>query len=205
MTSKKRVRLVILTIVACLAILGTAVLSACSGPTVQPGPDPAMRIWNEIIPEQGTETSYNISLSLNNTQQFIDWYNSIELSAEQQLIRDAALSPIPAPCCDKYPMTTCCCPCNLARSVWGLSAYLIAEKGYGADQVREATSQWLHFIRPDYYVASELKAEGITPGLYGFSTEGTCFTDHCDRQFYAETPSNHLGGCAGMEELIQGN
>jgi hypothetical protein len=63
--------------------------------------------------------------------------------------------------------------------------------------------QWLHFIRPDYYVASGLEAEGINPGLYGFSTESSCFTDHCDRPFYGETASEHLGGCGGMKELIQ--
>lgn len=204
MTSKKRVRPVILTIVGCLAILGTAVvLSACGSPPELQDPDAAMRIWSEIIPEEGTATSYGIPLSLNNTQQFIDWYNSIELSTEQQAIWDAALSPLAAPCCDEYPMSTCCCECNLARSIWGLSAYLIRENGYGADQVQEAALQWLHFIRPDYYVAIGLEKEGIAPGLYGFTSESTCFSDHCDRPFYSETGSEHLGGCGGMDELIQ--
>ena len=206
MTSKRRIRSVILLSLGLVLILGiAAALSACSGPTERQDPDAAMRIWNEIIPEEGTVTSYGILLSLNNTEQFIDWYNSIELSTEEQAIRDAALSPLAAPCCDEYPMRTCCCECNLARSVWGLSAYLITEKGYGADQVQEAALQWLHFIRPDYYVAIGLEEEGIDPGLYGFTSESTCFTGHCDRAFYSGTSSEHLGGCGGMDELIQGD
>jgi hypothetical protein len=205
MISQRRVKLLILAIGGCLLVFGTvmALLNHFNNVPQRAGPDPATRIWNEIIPEAGTTTGYGISLSLDNTQQLIDWHNSIELSTEQQAVRDAALSQLAAPCCDEYPMSTCCCECNLARGVWGLSAYLIAEKGYGADQVREAALQWLHFIRPDYYVASGLEQEGISPGLYGFSTESTCFADHCDRAFYTETSSGHPGGCGGMDELIQ--
>jgi hypothetical protein len=196
---------VILPSVGLALILGiAAALSACSGPAEQQGPDPAMQIWNEIIPAEGTATTYDISLSLENTQQFIDWYNSIELSAEQQAIRDAALSPLVAPCCDEYPASTCCCECNLSRSVWGLSDYLITEKGYGVDQVQEAALQWLHFIRPDYYVASELEQKGIDPGLWGLTTESTCFTNNCERPFYTKISSGYAGGCGGMDELIQG-
>jgi hypothetical protein len=204
MTTKRRVRTVVLPIVGLLLILGIAmVLLDCCSPPEQQGLDPAVRIWSEIIPEEGTATSYGISLSLENTQQFIDWYNSIELSTEEQAIRDMALSSQVAPCCDEYPMSTCCCECNLSRSVWGLSAYLITEKDYGVNQVQEAASQWLHFIRPDYYVGSELAEEGIDPGLWGFTTESSCFAGNCDRPFYTETSSSHLGGCGGMEELIQ--
>jgi len=167
------------------------------------GLDPAMQVWSEIIPEEGTATAYGISLSLDNTQQFIDWYNSVQLSAEQLAIRDMALSSEVAPCCDEYPMSTCCCECNLAQSVWGLSAYLITEKDYRVSQVQEAALQWLHFIRPDYYVASALEQKGMDPGLWGFTAESTCFSGNCDRPFHTETSDGHLGGCGGMEELIQ--
>ncbi len=160
-------------------------------------------LWGEIIPEEGTVTSYGIPLSLENTQQFINWYNSITLSAEEQATRDVALSSLVAPCCDEYPMSTCCCECNLARSVWGLSAYLIAEKGYGVNLVQEAASQWLHFIRPDYYVGRALVEEGIDPNRWGFTIESSCFAGHCNRPFYTKTSSSHLGGCGGMNELIQ--
>jgi hypothetical protein len=205
MISKRRVKLVILPIVGCLVISGIAMglVNYLGSPPEQEGPDTAMQIWSEIVPAEGTATSYGVSLSLDSTQRFIDWYNSIQLSAEEQAIRDAALGSMAAPCCDEYPMSTCCCECNLSRSVWGLSAYLITEKGYGVSQVQEAALQWLHFIRPDYYVASELEQEGIDPGLWGFTTESTCFSGHCDRPFYTEATDGHLGGCGGMEELIQ--
>ena len=101
----------------------------------------AERIWAEIIPGEGTVTDYDIPLSLDNTQQFIDWYNVIDLTSAQRALRDGALRPLVAPCCDEYPMTTCCCECNLSRSVWGLSAYLIRDKGY---------TRWIHFRRPSY-------------------------------------------------------
>ncbi|MBC8262676.1 MAG: hypothetical protein H8E47_00945, partial [Anaerolineales bacterium] len=80
-----------------------------------------------IIPHEGDETSYGLPLSLNNTQQLINYYNAIRLTSEQKSILQDALLPLKAPCCDDNPMSTCCCPCNLAKSVWGLSSYLIVE------------------------------------------------------------------------------
>lgn len=164
----------------------------------------AERIWAEIIPGEGTVTDYDIPFSLENTQQFIDWYNVIDLTSAQRSLRDGALRPLVAPCCDEYPMTTCCCECNLSRSVWGLSAYLITEKGYNTvNQLQEAILQWLHFIRPDYYVASALEEEGKIPRLFGLSTQSSCFTDRCDLPFYSNTEYLHLGGCGGMQDLVQ--
>jgi len=79
----------------------------------------------EIIPQEGDPTAYDIPLSLDNTQQFIDYYNATTLTAEQESTMRNALLPLKAPCCDDNSMATCCCPCNLAKSVWGLSSYLI--------------------------------------------------------------------------------
>lgn len=163
----------------------------------------AERIWAEIIPVEGTVTDYDIPLSLENTQQFIDSYNAINLTSAQRALREGALRPLVAPCCDEYPMSTCCCECNLSRSVWGLSAYLITEKGYTADQLQEAILQWLHFIRPDYYVASALEEEGKIPRVFGLSTQSSCFTNRCELPFHSETEYQHLGGCGGMEDLVQ--
>lgn len=164
----------------------------------------AERIWAEIIPGEGTVTDYDIPLSLDNTQQFIDWYNVIDLTSAQRALRDGALRPLVAPCCDEYPMTTCCCECNLSRSVWGLSAYLIRDKGYNTvNQLQEAILQWLHFIRPDYYVASSLEKEVKIPRAFGLSTQSSCFTDRCDLPFYSKPEYLHLGGCGGMEDLVQ--
>jgi len=163
----------------------------------------AERIWAEIVPVEGTVTDYEIPLSLENTQQFIDWYNAIDLTSAQRALREGALRPLVAPCCDEYPMSTCCCECNLSRSVWGLSAYLITEKGYTADQLQEAILQWLHFIRPDYYVASSLEEAGKIPRVFGLSTQSSCYTDRCNLPFYSKTEYLHLGGCGGMEDLVQ--
>ena len=69
--------------------------------------NPVERIWAKIIPEEGTATSYGIPLSLENTQQFIDWYNTIKLSAKEQESRNAALNSLVAPCCDDKWMSTC--------------------------------------------------------------------------------------------------
>ena len=90
----------------CLLLLGGLILVGCGDSPKKEGPNPTERIWAEIVPQEGTATEYGIPLSLKNTQQFIDWDNSIELSAEERAIRDAALAP-PAPCCDDFPMSDC--------------------------------------------------------------------------------------------------
>jgi len=51
------------------------------------------KIWAERIPVKGTVTDYEIPLSLENTQQFIDWYNAIELTLAQQARRDGGSCP----------------------------------------------------------------------------------------------------------------
>ena len=123
----------------------------------------------EIIPQEGEPTAYDIPPSLDNTQRFIDYYEATILTPEQEKIKQDALLPLKAPCCDDNSMATCCCPCNLAKSVWGLSSYLIVEENYGIEQVRESALQWLHFIHDDYYVMQELGNRGVDPGRYGLS------------------------------------
>lgn len=108
------------------------------------------------------------------TEQFIDYFGSIRLTAAQERVKAEALDSIPAPCCKDYSMKTCCCPCNLAKSVWGLSSYLIAQKGYTAPQVKRAVLDWLAFVNPK-----------------GF-TGNACFAGGCKRPFAQN-------GCAGME------
>jgi hypothetical protein len=108
------------------------------------------------------------------TERFIDYYSAIRLTPSQERIKAEALDSIPAPCCKKYSMKTCCCPCNLAKSAWGLSNYLIAKKGYGAPEVRSAVVGWLAFINSK-----------------GF-TGDACFTGGCKRPF-------KQNGCGGMD------
>ena len=150
----------------------------------------------EIIPQEGDPTAYDIPLSLDNTQQFIDYYNATTLTAEQESTMRNALLPLKAPCCDDNSMATCCCPCNLAKSVWGLSSYLIAEKDYNAEQVRESALQWLRFIHSDYYVAQELRSRGGNPDKYGLPHGDACYAGRCELPFVND-------GCGGMGELVQ--
>lgn len=109
------------------------------------------------------------------TQEFIDYYNSIQLTPEQELVKRRALSRIPAPCCSDNSAYTCCCPCNMAKSWWGLSHHLIANEGYDAEKVQAAVEGWIDFIGPK-----------------GFSGK-SCYTGGCTRPF-------HRNGCGGMNE-----
>ena len=109
------------------------------------------------------------------TKKFIGYYRSIKLTPEQERIKVEALSALAAPCCSKFSMATCCCPCNMSKAVWGMAAWLITEKGQGVEQVRQATTDWLRFINPN-----------------GFSGEA-CSNGGCQR------PTAH-DGCGGMDE-----
>lgn len=106
---------------------------------------------------------------------FMAYNRSIELTAPQEEIRTTALKAIPAPCCSKFSAATCCCECNLTRSIWGLSKYLIIERGAGAEQVRQAVTAWIGTLNPAGY-----------PG-------DTCFTGGCNKSF-------KTSGCGGMKE-----
>ena len=108
-------------------------------------------------------------------KEFIAYSNSIPLTPEQEKTKSEALSAIPAPCCSNYSISTCCCPCNLAKSVWGLSNFLIAERNYNANQVKEAVSEWIHFTNKDGYAGN------------------ACYKGRCNLPFRED-------GCGGMDE-----
>lgn len=113
------------------------------------------------------------------SQEFMGYTESIVLDSRQEAIKKRALSTIPAPCCSERSIYTCCCSCNLAKTVWGLANYLIAEKGYNADQVHEAALDWIKFVNP-----------GGHPG-------DTCYTaGGCRRPFAHD-------GCGGMGETVE--
>jgi hypothetical protein len=105
----------------------------------------------------------------------IGYHNTIRLSPEQERLKAEALSALPAPCCSRYSLATCCCPCNMAKAAWGLAAWLIAEKGYGAEQVRQAEADWLKRVNPT-----------------GF-TGDSCFSGGCSRPM-------RENGCGGMKQ-----
>lgn len=107
------------------------------------------------------------------TLEFIELARTIKLTPEQDAIKRAALEPLPAPCCSDNNAYTCCCPCNMSLSIWGLSALLITEHGMDAEGVRAKVESWIETINPD-----------------GFSGN-VCYTGGCRRPF-AEN------GCGGM-------
>lgn len=109
------------------------------------------------------------------SQEFMGYYRSIRLTPAQQKIKEEGLKSLPAPCCDDNSALECCCPCNMAKTIWGLSHHLIAEHDYNAKQVREKVLEWVRFINPD-----------------GFSGDA-CYTGRCATPFAA-------GGCGGMSE-----
>lgn len=106
-------------------------------------------------------------------RQLVAYYKTIRLTPEQEAVRVAALSALPAPCCSNFSAATCCCECNMARATWGLAKHLIAEQGYGVEEVRQAVQEWHRTVSPD-----------------GFSGRA-CFTGGCGRAFRHD-------GCGGM-------
>lgn len=107
------------------------------------------------------------------TMKFIEYQRTIQLSADQEAIKREALEAIPAPCCSDNNAYTCCCPCNLSLSVWGMAAYLITEKNADAETVRSKAQEWFKFVNPK-----------------GFSGD-VCYTGGCGRPFAKN-------GCGGM-------
>jgi hypothetical protein len=108
------------------------------------------------------------------TGQFIEYERTIRLTPAQEAIKKEALSKIPAPCCSDNSAYTCCCPCNMAKAIWGMSAYLITEKGADAGAVRKKAEEWIRLINPDGF-----------PG-------DTCYTSGgCGKAFAHD-------GCGGM-------
>lgn len=109
-------------------------------------------------------------------REFIGYYHSIKLKPEQEAIKKAALDPMPAVCCRRSTAYTCCCPCNLSKTVWGLSNVAISKYGANAKDVQQAVQSWLGYLNP----------------ASGFSGDA-CYRSGCDK-------AAHRGGCAGMEE-----
>lgn len=90
-------------------------------------------------------------------EKFISYHESITLNPEQEKVKKDALESIAAPCCKDFSMYTCCCSCNLAKSVWGLSNHLIADENYNSDQVRATATKWIRFINEKGYEGDTCK------------------------------------------------
>ncbi len=110
------------------------------------------------------------------TKEFIGYADSMSLAPEQQKVKEAVLSAIPAPCCKKFSAATCCCPCNMAKSIWGLSNLMLLRHGANAEELRTAVEAWIRVINP--------------AGFTG---------DACDKRGGCERPFAE-NGCAGMDQ-----
>ena len=108
-------------------------------------------------------------------REFIGYYHSIELRPEQEAIKQASLGAMPAACCSGSTAYTCCCPCNLSKTIWGLSNYAIAKHNVSADQLTTVVNDWLGFVNPD--------------GFRG----NACYQGGCESKATR-------GGCGGMKE-----
>lgn len=128
-----------------------------------------------VLPSLAAEGSGDLEFTDVKAQsaQFIQYYREIQLTPEQEAVKKEALTALPAPCCSDNTAYTCCCPCNMSLTIWGLSHYLITEKGYGADALKAKVKEWISFINPE-----------------GFSGD-VCYTGGCNRPFKEN-------GCGGM-------
>ena len=127
-------------------------------------------------PAEGTDwTSGKYDGTREQVLELMGYYKNIELTAEQEGVRRQALSSMPAPCCNTFSAATCCCECNLSRSIWGLAKLLITEHEADATAVRGAVEGWIAALNPSGYAGN------------------TCNTGRCNLPF-------KNGGCGGMSE-----
>jgi hypothetical protein len=135
-------------------------------------------LWSADVSARATRPSRSNPIAFHDApgqaREFIRANERITLTPNQQKLMTGALSSIPAPCCADYSAATCCCECNLARSIWGLSKVLIQEHGATDSQVRGAATEWLAFINADGFAGN------------------ACSTGGCARSF-------HDDGCGGMD------
>jgi len=139
-------------------------------------------LYVQLIPFPGTSTSYGIPISLWNVGRFRSWNNTIALSPQEERVMRQALADLPVPPCGHASILECCRRpdrelekvCELVRSAVGLAKWLVHVKHFGAEEVRSAVDQWLHFVFSSYYLASALAARGIDPVACGLPVVGTC-------------------------------
>jgi hypothetical protein len=171
MTTKRALLMALLaaSLTACTG--GTEPMPAHTHATMEPpaplAADPPSALPESLVPEPGSPAEAAL---------YIRYHRTIALTPEQEHVKARALSAIPAPCCSNFSIATCCCPCNMAKAVWGLSHHLIAERGAGADEVRAAVEDWLTAANPS-----------------GFRGDACFVAGGCQR------PMKH-DGCGGMDE-----
>ena len=109
------------------------------------------------------------------SREFMEYDDTIALTPAQEAIKAEVLKVMPAACCSGSSAYTCCCPCNLSKTIWGLSNYAIVKHGANAAQLREAVNGWTAFTNPKGYRGN------------------ACYRGGCSGAFQTD-------GCGGMDE-----
>lgn len=109
------------------------------------------------------------------SREFIGYYHTIELTDVQEALKKEVLGAMPAACCSGSTAYTCCCPCNLSKTIWGLSNYAIARHGADAKQLRAAVDAWMGFVNANGFGGNACYQGGCNSAMSG-------------------------GGCGGMQE-----
>jgi len=165
-TSRKpRSRLLVISLITgtvIAAAFGARLLSLPGEPRIEP-------------PVHAAHADMHFTDVATQSREFMAFNRRIELTSEQEAIKRDALTRLRAACCSDYSAYTCCCECNLSRTVWGLAKHLIADQNLDAPQVAAAVTQWLDFVNP--------------AGFGG----NACFEGGCGRTFAHD-------GCGGMQE-----
>ncbi len=148
----RRVRLMVLGIGLGLAVLAGSV-AGCSQPAA----------------------AFEFTTPTEDAQRFLEWNREIVLTEAEDALMKEALTAMPAPCCSDRSAYTCCCPCNLAKSWWGLTKYLITEEAADVERIQSVVSEWFELVGPEKFSGD------------------ICYTGGCSRAW-------RNNGCGGMSE-----
>ena len=130
-----------------------------------PPPVPAPAVEQPSMTALGGALDFRDRLA--QSREFIGYYHTIELTPEQEAIKKEVLGAMPAACCSGSTGYTCCCPCNLSKTIWGLSNYVIAKHGADAKQLRAAVDTWMGFVNPNGFSGNACYQGGCNGGISG--------------------------------------
>ncbi len=110
--------------------------------------------------------------ALAQSREFMGYYHAIELTPEEEAIKKQVLGAMPAACCSDSTAYTCCCPCNLSKTIWGLSNYVITEHDVNAKELRGVVDTWMAFVNPNGYTGNACHTGGCNGSLSGAGCGG---------------------------------
>ena len=164
-------------ILGCILAVGAfwsiPLVLARAGMPVPPPPAVRSAVPRPVVRALGGTIVFRDRLA--QSRELIGYYHDITLTSRQEAVKKEVLGAMPAACCSGSTAYTCCCPCNLSKTIWGLSNFAIARHGADAKQLREAVDAWMAFVNPD--------------GFRG----NACYQGGCDSSISG-------GGCGAMKE-----